>query len=241
MPRADLLLTQRGLYDSRARARAAIEAGLVEIDGIVLAKPSANLAEDARITRADAPHPYVSRGGLKLAAALDHFGFDPAGHACLDIGASTGGFTEVLLQRGAAHIEAVDVGHGQLHPRIAADPRVTSREGTDARSLTVESLKAPPSLIACDVSFISLALVLPPVLALAAPSAMLAALIKPQFEAGRTRVAKGVVRDEAVHAEVCARIESLVISLGWRSLGIIPSPVEGGDGNREFLIGARRD
>ena len=193
-----------------------------------------------RTSRPPAPHPWVSRGGVKLAAALDAFGFDPAGRACLDIGASTGGFAHVLLARGAASVVAVDVGRGQLHSDIAGDPRVTSREATDARSLTANDLPEPPQLLTFDVSFISLAFVLPAVLPLAAPDAGLIALIKPQFEAGRAYVVKGIVRDPAIHDEVCRRISALVQSLGWRVDGLIPSPIEGGDGNREFLIGASR-
>ncbi|MBL8588922.1 MAG: TlyA family RNA methyltransferase, partial [Methylobacteriaceae bacterium] len=177
--RADLALVARGFYESRARARAAIEAGLVEVDGALLSKPSQLLPDSAAVTRADAPHPYVSRGGVKLAAALDAFGFDPAGRLCLDVGASTGGFTDALLRRGAARVVAVDVGHGQLHASLAADPRVVSREGLDARALTPADLGAPPSLIVCDASFISLTLLLPVVLPLAAPDAALVALVKP--------------------------------------------------------------
>ncbi len=188
----------------------------------------------------EAPHPYVSRGGLKLAAALDAFGIDPAGRTCLDIGASTGGFTDVLLRRGAGFVHAVDVGRFQLHPSLAADPRVAAREATDARSLT--PFPEPPSLLVIDVSFISLRLVLPPLVPLLAPGAALAALIKPQFEAGREHVGRGgLVRDEAVQDAVCAAIRDLVASLGFTVRGLIPSPVEGGDGNREFLIGAVRE
>jgi 23S rRNA (cytidine1920-2'-O)/16S rRNA (cytidine1409-2'-O)-methyltransferase len=177
---------------------------------------------------------------VKLAAALDEFGFDPNGLVCLDIGASTGGFTHVLLDRGAAAVVAVDVGYGQLHPDIASDPRVSSREHTDARTLAADALPAPPQLVTFDVSFISLALVLPPVARLATPDAKLVALIKPQFEAGPAHVVKGIVKDSFVHAEVCARIETLIQKLGWRVDGLIPSPIDGGDGNREFLIGASR-
>ncbi|ACK49689.1 hemolysin A [Methylocella silvestris BL2] len=237
--RADLALVARGLFESRAKAQEAIAAGLVRIDGKTVTKPSQTLAAEAHI-EAEAPYPWVSRGGVKLAAALDAFGYDPRGLACLDIGASTGGFANVLLSRGALSLVAVDVGHGQLHSAIASDPRVISREDTDARSLEAASLPAAPQFITIDVSFISLALVLPPLTALAAESAKLVALIKPQFEAGRFHVTKGLVRDPAVHAEVCARVKRLVASLGWRIDGLIPSPIEGGDGNREFLIGARR-
>lgn len=238
--RADVILVEKGHFESRARARAAIEAGLVFADGKPVRRPSEEVAEDAEI-QASAPHPWVSRGGLKLVAALDAFGIDPTGRVCLDIGSSTGGFTEVLLARGAAKVHAVDVGHGQLHPRLQGDPRVVSREGTDARRLTeADFADGAPELIVSDVSFISLALVLPPVLALAAPGAQLAALIKPQFEAGPGKVNKGVVKDPDVHAAVCAKIQALVEELGWRIIGLAPSPIEGGDGNREFLIGAQR-
>ncbi|MDH7797778.1 MULTISPECIES: TlyA family RNA methyltransferase [unclassified Beijerinckia] len=244
--RADVVLVENGHFESRARARAAIEAGLVFANGKQVRRPSEELPEDVEI-RASAPHPWVSRGGLKLVAALDGFGIDPKGRICLDVGASTGGFTEVLLARGAARVHAIDVGHGQLHARLQHDPRVLAREGTDARQLkpadfvSEAGVVEAPDLIVCDVSFISLALVLPPVLALAAPGAQLAVLVKPQFEAGPGKVNKGVVRDPLVHDAVCAKIRTLVESLGWRCLGLLPSPIEGGDGNREFLLGARRD
>jgi 23S rRNA (cytidine1920-2'-O)/16S rRNA (cytidine1409-2'-O)-methyltransferase len=182
----------------------------------------------------------VSRGGVKLAHALDHFGVDPEARFCLDVGASTGGFTDVLLNRGARHVVAVDVGHGQLHEKLRADRRVTSLEGQDARTLTTAHLTEAPSLIVVDASFISLAALLPHVLTLAAPRADLVALIKPQFEAGRAAVKKGVVRDEKIHSQVCARIKKEIEALGWRVCGVVPSPIEGGDGNREFLIHAAR-
>lgn len=238
--RADRLLVEAGLFESRARAQAAIAAGLVRADGAPVRRAS-DLLSRAAVLGAEAPHPFVSRGGLKLEAALDAFGVDPAGLTCLDLGASTGGFTDVLLRRGAARVYAVDVGRGQLHPRIAADPRVVSHEATDARGLVPDLFAAPPALAVVDVSFISLRLVLPVLPALLAPAARLVALIKPQFEAGRERVGRGgLVRDAAVQAEVCAGIRDLVGALGFRVEGLIPSPIEGGDGNREFLIGARR-
>lgn len=237
--RADQLLVERGLFESRARAQAAIAAGLVTADGTIVRKASAMLADDAEIT-AEAPHPYVSRGGLKLAAALDAFGFDPASKTCLDIGASTGGFTDVLLKRGAAHVHAVDVGRDQLHASLRADPRVTSREAQDIRALTPQDFSEPPALAAIDVSFISLKLVLPAAAELLAPRASLVALIKPQFEAGRAALKKGVVRDEAVHERVCAEIVETLGQLGFVVSGPLPSPIEGGDGNREFLIGGVR-
>lgn len=187
-----------------------------------------------------AVHPYVSRGALKLKAALDHFGFDAAGRTCLDVGASTGGFTELLLERGAAKIYAVDVGSGQLHTRLRGDSRVVSLEQTDIRKVTAGQLGTSPDLICIDVSFIPLRLVLGPTFALAAPAAQLVVLIKPQFEAGPEHNKKGIVRDTAVQQAVCADIEALVASFGWKVLGIIPSPIDGGDGNREFLLGATR-
>jgi 23S rRNA (cytidine1920-2'-O)/16S rRNA (cytidine1409-2'-O)-methyltransferase len=237
--RIDLALVARGFFESRARAREAIEAGLVRVDGRPVRKPSETVAADAAI-EAEAPHPWVSRAGLKLVAGLEAFGVDPAGATCLDLGASTGGFTQVLLARGAARVHAVDVGRDQLHASLRGDPRIVSMEGLDARALRADMFAAPPSLVVSDVSFISLRLVLPHALALAAPEATLVALVKPQFEAGRGHVAKGVVRDPAVHARVCEEIAALVAGLGWRVLGIVPSPIAGGDGNREFLLGAKR-
>lgn len=237
--RADAALHARGLFESRAKAREAIEAGLVSVDGRIVKNPSEPIAADAHIV-ARAAYPWASRGGVKLAHGLEQFGVDPTGRYCLDVGASTGGFTDVLLTRGARHVVAVDVGHGQLHERLRGDPRVTSLEGQDARTLTAEHLTEAPSLIVIDASFISLAALLPHVLSLAAPRADLVALIKPQFEAGRAAVKKGVVRDQKIHAEVCARIEGEIEALGWRVSGVIPSPIEGGDGNREFLIHAAR-
>lgn len=237
--RADQLLVERGLCESRARAQAAIAAGLVTVDGRPVRKASEMIAADAVLT-AQAPHPYVSRGGLKLASALDLFGFDPAGRVCLDVGASTGGFTDLLLKRGARRVIAVDVGREQLHASLRGDPRVTSREGCDIRSLTPVDLGEPPTLAAIDVSFISLRLVLPAVAALLAPACEIAALIKPQFEAGRSALKKGIVRDEAVHQRVCDEIATVLAELGFAVEAPVPSPIEGGDGNREFLIGGRR-
>jgi 23S rRNA (cytidine1920-2'-O)/16S rRNA (cytidine1409-2'-O)-methyltransferase len=239
MPRADSLLTERGFFESRAKARAAIEAGLVAADGIRIAKPSQEIAREAQIV-AESPHPFVSRGGVKLDFALEHFGIDVEGRCCLDLGASTGGFTDALLRRGARHVVAVDVGSGQLHPRIAQDPRVTSYEKLDARALDPAHLFEPPSLVVCDASFISLTLLLERPLSLAASEATLVALIKPQFESGRGAGKKGVVRDAAAHRAACEKIAETVTRLGWRVSGIAPSPIEGGDGNREFLICGRR-
>ncbi len=237
--RADLALVARGFFASRAKAREAIDAGLVRLDGEILRKASEPVGEAAHL-EAEAPYPWVSRGGVKLAAALEAFGFDPSGKSALDIGASTGGFADVLLTRGAAHVTCVDVGHGQLHEKIASDPRVASLEHFDARRLTATDLPLPPTMIVGDVSFISLSLILPPVLALAAPQAEAAFLIKPQFEAGPDHVKKGFVRDAKIREEVCDKIKKLVADLGWTVLGVIPSPISGGDGNQEFLLGARR-
>ena len=235
--RIDRLLVDRGLFDSRAKAQAAIEAGLVSADGKRISKASETVAADVEI-QATAAHPYVSRGGLKLKAALDRFGFDPLGRVCLDVGASTGGFTQVLLERGARQVYAIDVGSGQLHESVKARPEVVSLEQTDIRRLSPTRLVEPPDLVVADVSFISLKLVLPAALALTAHKAQLVALIKPQFEAGRAQLKKGIVRDAAVHSAVCDDIAGLVASLGWRIIGIMPSPIAGGDGNEEFLLGA---
>ena len=238
--RADIVLVERGFFESRARAQAAIAAGLVLADGVVVRKASEALADDA-VIEASAPHPYVSRGGVKLAYALDHFSVEVAGRTALDIGASTGGFCDVLLRRGVAKVYAVDVGRGQLHASLTGEPRLVNLEATDARSLSRENVPDAIDLVVSDVSFISLTLVLGPVLALTAPGAHLIALIKPQFEAGREHVGKGgVVRDAAVQAQVCARIASHVTSLNWRPREIVASPIEGGDGNREFLLMAER-
>jgi 23S rRNA (cytidine1920-2'-O)/16S rRNA (cytidine1409-2'-O)-methyltransferase len=236
--RADRLLVERGLFESRAKAQAAIEAGLVTANDVAVRKASEEIAIDARLT-ASAAHPYVSRGGVKLAAALDHFRFDVRGRVCLDVGASTGGFTEVLLQRGAKRVYAIDVGRGQLHASLRARDDVVSWEETDIRTLPPARFDEAPDLAVIDVSFISLKLVLPATLALLTKPAPLVALIKPQFEAGRGALKKGVVRDEAVRQGVCDEIAAFVASLGWRVLGIIPSPIQGGDGNVEFLLGAK--
>jgi 23S rRNA (cytidine1920-2'-O)/16S rRNA (cytidine1409-2'-O)-methyltransferase len=238
--RADRLLVERGLFESRAKAQAAIEAGLVRTGEELVRKASEEIAVDARL-RASPAHPYVSRGGLKLAAALEHFQFDPRGRVCLDVGASTGGFTQALLERGAARVYAVDVGHGQLHESLRARPEVVSLERNDIRALNPARLGEAPNLVTIDVSFISLKLVLPAALALTAMPAQLVALIKPQFEAGRSALKKGIVRDTAVHGAVCDDIAAFVASLGWRVLGITPSPITGGDGNAEFLLGATHD
>jgi 23S rRNA (cytidine1920-2'-O)/16S rRNA (cytidine1409-2'-O)-methyltransferase len=237
--RIDRLLVERGLFDSRAKAQAAIAAGLVTANAAPVRKASEEIAVDAALTAAPA-HPYVSRGGVKLAAALDHFKFDPQGRICLDVGASTGGFTQVLLERGAERVYAVDVGHGQLHESLRGNAAIVSLEQTDIRTLAHDRFDEPPDLVTVDVSFISLKLVLPAALALAKTPAQLIALIKPQFEAGRAAGKKGIVRDPAVHAAVCDDISAFVASRGWRVLGIIPSPIAGGDGNTEFLLGAAK-
>jgi 23S rRNA (cytidine1920-2'-O)/16S rRNA (cytidine1409-2'-O)-methyltransferase len=234
--RADRLLVERGLFESRAKAQAAIEAGLVRAGDAVVRKASDEIAVDAVLSATPA-HPYVSRGGVKLAAALDRFGFDPSGRVCLDVGASTGGFTQVLNQRGARLVTAVDVGRGQLHESLRDRAGIVSLEQTDIR---YAELDQPVDLICIDVSFISLKLVLGAALALAKPKAQLIALIKPQFEAGPAHNKKGIVRNETMQAAVCDDISKFVVTLGWRVGGVIPSPIAGGDGNREFLLGADR-
>ena len=217
-------------------------AGCVFTGTTRLDKPGAAIAEDAALAVRGQAHPYASRGGLKLAHGLDHFAIDPKDMTCLDVGASTGGFSDVLLQRGAAKVYAVDVGKGQLAWKLRQDSRVVVLEGVNARSLTRELVPDAVDLIVCDASFISLEKILPAVLALAAPAAMLVALIKPQFEVGKGKVGKGgVVRDAALHKEVCERIEAFVgAQEGWRVIGVTESPVLGPAGNKEFLIAARR-
>ena len=236
--RADLLLVERGFFSSRARAQAAIAAGLVRVGGVALKKASEEVAEDAPI-EAEAPHPWASRGGVKLAAALDAFALDPAGLVSLDIGASTGGFTDVLLQRGAAKVIAVDIGRGQLMHRLAAHPRVRSLEAMDARALTLEMLGERPSAIVIDVSFISQRLVLPHVLKLAAAPAWLVSLIKPQFELDRADLVKGRVKAEVALERACLSVRAAIEAQRWTVLGLMPSPILGGAGQREFLIAAR--
>lgn len=240
--RADVALVARGLADSRSRAQALILAGQVYCDTARIDKPGQMVAADAPLTLKGQDHPWVSRGGLKLVKGLDHFGIDPAGLTCADIGASTGGFTDVLLARGAARVYAVDVGHGQLAWKLRQDPRVVVLERTNARHLTRTQVPEPIDLVVCDASFISLTVVLPAALALTAPRAWLVALIKPQFEVGKGRVGKGgVVRDPVLHDEVCARIAAwLAAQPGWQVLGITESPILGPEGNKEFLIGGQR-
>jgi 23S rRNA (cytidine1920-2'-O)/16S rRNA (cytidine1409-2'-O)-methyltransferase len=236
--RIDQLLVQRGLFESRAKAQAAIAAGLVTADGAVVAHASDKVASDVLLA-AQPAFPWVSRAGVKLAAALDYFIIDPAGRVCLDVGASTGGFTDVLLGRAARRVYAVDVGHGQLHHRLRARPEIMSLEHTDIRTLDAGRLPEPPDLVVVDVSFISLELVLPSALAFAHPPAEAVILIKPQFEAGRAALKKGIVTDPAVHDVVCDHIRRFVASLGWSVFGLMPSPIAGSDGNREFLLAAR--
>jgi 23S rRNA (cytidine1920-2'-O)/16S rRNA (cytidine1409-2'-O)-methyltransferase len=236
--RADVVLVERGFFSSRACAQAAIAAGLVSVGGVAVTKASEPLPDDVPIA-AEAPHPWASRGGVKLAAALDAFALDPAGLVCLDVGASTGGFTDVLLARGATKVVAVDVGRRQLDPRLASDERVISLEGLDARMLTSEHLGERPGAIVVDLSFISLRLVLPHVVKLAAEPAWLVSLVKPQFEVGRLDIVKGRVRNEAAFERACADVRSCIEANGWSVLGLIPSPIHGGGGAREFLIAAR--
>jgi 23S rRNA (cytidine1920-2'-O)/16S rRNA (cytidine1409-2'-O)-methyltransferase len=233
------LLVERGLFESRARAQAAIAAGLVTANGAAVRKPSEQVASDA-VLRAEPAHPWVSRGGVKLAAALDVFKIDPNGRVCLDVGASTGGFTQALLARGAARIYAVDVGRDQLHARLRGRREVIALECTDVRELDAAKIPEPVDIVVVDVSFISLKRVLPAALEFASAQAALVALIKPQFETERRHLKKGIVRDGAVHRSVCDDIAAVVGSLGWTVLGVTPSPIRGGDGNAEFLLGAAR-
>ena len=235
--RADLALVARGFFPSRAKAAEAIAAGLVHVEGRAVSKASETIAPGARL-EAQAPYPWVSRGGVKLAAALDEFGIDPAGRICLDVGASTGGFTDVLLTRGAAHITAVDVGHGQAHPKIAGNPRVGLLERLDAREMTAAHIPTAPTLIVIDASFISLKLILPAVLPLAFPGADLIALVKPQFEGAANK--NGIVRDERERDAALSRVQDCVRALGWQLCATMASPINGGDGNVEFLLHARQ-
>ena len=239
--RADVFLVEQGFAATRAEAQAAIAAGTVSADGRAVAKASQPLSADMKIAYAPA-HPYVSRGALKLIAALDRFGLSPDGLVCLDIGASTGGFTQILLERGAKKVFAVDVGHGQLHRNVADDVRVMSLEGTNARRISKRDIPENPQAIVADVSFISLKLVLPKALELAENGAWLVALVKPQFEVGRENVGKGgIVKSEAAQKAVLAEIARwLAEDQHWSVLGTMQSPIEGGDGNREFLIAAKK-
>ncbi len=241
--RADLALVERGLVESRAKAQALIMAGKVFSETRRIDKPGQPVAEDTPLEVKGQEHPWVSRGGMKLSHALEFFGLDPSGRVGVDVGASTGGFTDVLLHHGATKVYAVDVGHGQLAWKLRSDDRVVVLEKTNARRLDATLIPEPPGVVVCDASFIGLATVLPAALGLAAPGAWAVALIKPQFEAGPEKVGKGgVVRDPAVHEEVCERVRGWWSALpGWVVLGIEPSPILGPEGNREFLIAARRE
>jgi 23S rRNA (cytidine1920-2'-O)/16S rRNA (cytidine1409-2'-O)-methyltransferase len=239
MPRArlDRLLVARGLAATREKAQALILAGVVSVDGRRVEKAGAPVDETAEIAVAGPPHPYVSRGGVKLEAALDHFGLDPAGFVCLDVGASTGGFTDCLLQKGAIRVYAIDVGYGQLDAKLRSDPRVVVREKVNARSLSSDDVPEPVAFAAIDVSFISLRLILPAVAPLVAAGGAVVVLVKPQFEAGRAEVGKGgIVRSEEVRGRVVAEIAAFGRGIGLEPIGSIPSPIRGAHGNEEFLL-----
>jgi 23S rRNA (cytidine1920-2'-O)/16S rRNA (cytidine1409-2'-O)-methyltransferase len=242
--RLDQLLTARGLFDSRSRARDAIDRGTISVDGAVITKAGAMVPPDVRVEIDDPAQGYVSRAALKLVAGLDHFDLSPERLDCLDIGASTGGFTQVLLERGANHVVAVDVGHGQLDPRLRDNPRISNLEGLNARELDVGRLGGRTiRAVVSDVSFISLKLALPPALELAAPGAWCVLLVKPQFEAGRAAIGKGgILRNSALGPKIAEDLSDWLNSLGgWQSLGVIPSPISGGDGNQEFLLAGRKN
>jgi 23S rRNA (cytidine1920-2'-O)/16S rRNA (cytidine1409-2'-O)-methyltransferase len=242
--RLDELLVQRGLYATRSRARDAVARGTVRVHGSIVEKPGQLLASDAELQLNDPAQPYVSRAALKLIAGLDHFDLSPAGRNALDIGASTGGFTQVLLERGAAHVIAVDVGHNQLHASLRNDSRISNIEGLNARELSAMHLAGRHiGMVVCDVSFISLRLALPPALSLASRGATCLLLIKPQFEAGREHIGKGGLLKPGVDARAIAEdlVKWLGSQTGWRALGCCPSPIEGGDGNREFLLAGVKD
>lgn len=237
--RLDQVLVDRGLAESRTKAQALVMAGLVFAGETRLSSAGAKIPEDTPLTVKGQAHPWVSRGGLKLAHGLAHFGLSPEGRTCIDVGASTGGFTDVLLTHGAAKVYAVDVGYGQLAHKLRTDPRVVVLERTNARTLDAALIPDPVTVVVCDASFIGLRTVLPAALSLAAQGAWLIALIKPQFEVGKERVGKnGVVRDPALHEEVCATIGAWVAEQGWTVQGVTPSPITGPAGNVEFLIGA---
>jgi len=237
--RADILLVERGLFESRSRAQAAIEAGLVIANDKQIMKASETVPVDA-VLQAEPAHPFVSRGGVKLSAALEHYAIDIENHVCLDVGASTGGFTEVLLANGAALVFASDVGRAQLHPSLHGHSRIVSLEQTDIRSYEGKRLPQRPDVVVIDVSFISLKTVLPVALSLAAAPMSLLALIKPQFEAQVKHGKGGIIKDAAVHAAVCDDIAAFAASLGCTDIEVFPSVIKGGDGNAEFFLGARR-
>jgi len=237
--RADLLLVERGLFESRARAQAAIEAGLVTANDKPVLKASEGIPEDA-LLQAEPAHPFVSRGGVKLSGALEHYPLEIEDHVCLDVGASTGGFTEVLLANGASLVFSIDVGRGQLHPSLHGHPRIISMEETDIRAFEGKRLPQRPDIVVIDVSFISLKAVLPVALSLAAAPMHLLALIKPQFEAERKHSKRGIIRHASVHQQVCDDISAFAATLGCTDIEVFPSSITGGDGNIEFFIGARR-
>lgn len=237
--RLDQVLVERGLATSRARAQASIAAGLVMVDGIVARKASQAVRQDQQV-EAGEPFETVSRAGLKLKAALDATNLNPRGLTCLDLGASTGGFTDLLIQRGAGKVYAVDVGHGQLHPRLAADPRVINLEGVDARHIGETQVPEPVDVLVADLSFIGLAKAIPAGLARLRSGGALIVLVKPQFEAGPGATKNGIIRDEALHQVVCQRVADELCQLGVGVDRIIPSPIAGGDGNREFLLIGRK-
>jgi 23S rRNA (cytidine1920-2'-O)/16S rRNA (cytidine1409-2'-O)-methyltransferase len=237
--RADIVLVERGLFESRARARAAIEAGLVKANDKLVTKPSETIAADA-VLQAQPAHPFVSRGGVKLAGALEQYPIDVEGHVCLDVGASTGGFTEVLLANGASLVFSIDVGREQLHPSLRGHPKIVSMEETDIRSFEGRRLPVRPDIVVIDVSFISLKAVLPVALSLAAAPMHLLALIKPQFEAPRKHSKRGIIRNAMVHQEICDDIAAFAAAQGCTDIEVFPSSIRGGDGNIEFFIGARR-
>lgn len=237
--RADVLLVERGLFESRARAQAAIEAGLVIANDKQVTKASETIATDA-VIEAQPAHPFVSRGGVKLSGALERYPIDIENHVCLDVGASTGGFTEVLLANGASLVFAIDVGREQLHPSLRGHPNVVSMEETDIRAFEGKRLPQRPDIVVIDVSFISLKAVLPVALSLAAAPMHLLALIKPQFEAERKHSKRGIIRNAAVHQAICDDISAFAASLGCTDIQVFPSPITGGDGNIEFFLGARR-
>ena len=240
MPRLDQEMMRRGLAGSRARAQALIAAGAVAVAGKVARKAAQAVGEDTEIAVTKDPNPYVSRGGLKLAHGLDVFGIDPSGRLALDLGASTGGFTEVLLRRGARHVHAVDVGHGQLHAKLREDDKCTALERQDVRMLT-QQMVGQPELIVGDLAFISLTKALPVPMELAAPGARMVVLVKPQFESEPGAIGKGgIVRNPEAHKAALERVEAFVDAQGWTVLGTTTSPVEGGDGNREFLLAAQK-
>src|SRR5258708_1442131 len=237
--RANILGVGRGLLESRAGAQAAIEAGLVTANDKQVTKPSESVAADA-VLQAQPAHPFVSRGGVKLSGALEHYPIDIEGHVCLDVGASTGGFTQVLLPNGASLVFSIDVGREQLHPSLRGHPKVVSMEETSIRHFEGKRLPARPDVVVIDVSFISLKAVLPVALSLAASPMHLLALIKPQFEAGRKHLKRGIIRNAMVHQEICDDIAAVLASLGCTDIQMFPSSIKGGDGNIEFFIGARR-